>query len=355
MLNYNKLFALDSFSLPIKKKDKFFFSNIKKLSNFHYRNSNEFKLISDRLFKSISKIKNIYDLPFLHVSLFKNFDLISKKKDLKKLSTFKSSGTSNTKKSKIHLDYKTAILQSKALKKIFLNIVNKDTDIFFLENKNFLNSKEIMSAKGAAVKGFGQLCRKKNFLLDKNNKLDLTVLRKYIQKHKNNKFVIFGFTSSIWFNLINEMKKRNIKLKKNSGIIIHGGGWKKMVKHKVSNSKFKDNAKNFLGVRHIYNYYGMIEQTGSVFLECEKGYFHCSLFSDILIRNAKLELCKINEPGLIQTLSLLPVSYPGQSLLTEDIGIIHGVDNCKCGILGKYFTVLGRVPDAELRGCSDTN
>ena len=78
-------------------------------------------------------------------------------------------------------------------------------------------------------------------------------------------------------------------------------------------------------------------------------------FSDILTRNSKLELCKINEPGLIQTLSLLPVSYPGQSLLTEDIGIIHGIDNCKCGKLGKYFTVLGRVPDAELRGCSDTN
>ena len=47
---------------------------------------------------------------------------------------------------------------------------------------------------------------------------------------------------------------------------------------KVSNSKFKNEAKNLLGVKHIYNYYGMIEQTGSVFLECEKGYFHCSLF-----------------------------------------------------------------------------
>ena len=59
--------------------------------------------------------------------------------------------------------------------------------------------------------------------------------------------------------------------------------------------------------------------------------------------------------GLIQTLSLLPVSYPGQSILTEDIGVIHGIDNCKCGKLGKYFSVLGRVPDSELRGCSDVN
>ena len=42
-------------------------------------------------------------------------------------------------------------------------------------------------------------------------------------------------------------------------------------------------------------------------------------------------------------------------ILTEDIGIIHGIDNCKCGKLGKYFSVLGRVPDSELRGCSDVN
>ena len=99
----------------------------------------------------------------------------------------------------------------------------------------------------------------------------------------------------------------------------------------------------------------MMEQTGSVFLECEKGYFHCSIFSDVFIRNSQLKLSKIGETGLIQTLSLLPLSYPGHNILTEDIGIIHGVDDCKCGKKGKYFSVLGRVPSAELRGCSDVN
>ena len=134
---------------------------------------------------------------------------------------------------------------------------------------------------------------------------------------------------------------------------MHGGGWKKMHKLRVNNNKFKKKVKSLLGLKQVYNYYGMIEQTGSVFLECEKGYFHCSIFSDIFIRNSKLKLCKIKETGLIQTLSLLPLSYPGHNILTEDIGIIKGIDNCKCGKKGKYFTVLGRVPDAELRGCSD--
>ena len=47
------------------------------------------------------------------------------------------------------------------------------------------------------------------------------------------------------------------------------------------------------------------------------------------------------------------MSYPGHSLLTEDEGVLLGEDDCKCGRLGKYFLVLGRVKNAEIRGCSD--
>ena len=45
---------------------------------------------------------------------------------------------------------------------------------------------------------------------------------------------------------------------------------------------------------------------------------------------------------------------PGHSLITEDEGIITGIDNCKCGRLGKTIKILGRIKSAELRGCSDT-
>ena len=51
---------------------------------------------------------------------------------------------------------------------------------------------------------------------------------------------------------------------------------------------------------------------------------------------------------------MLPRSYPGHSILTEDMGIVHGVDDSPTGWRGKYFTVTGRIPAAELRGCSDT-
>jgi len=352
MIDYKTLYNSDPFGLEIKKKDPWYLTNQKKLCLYHYKNSNNYKLIIDNIFKNISQVKKISNLPFIHTSLFKNFDLISTNRD-QKVSTFSSSGTTSSKQSKINLDPKTSLLQTKALSRIFSKIINKDKDIFFIEKKKFLKSRESMSAKGAAIKGFSQLCNKKYFLLGSDNKINFTLLKNYLKKNRNKEFIIFGFTSSVWFNLLKEAKRQKIKIKKNQGILIHGGGWKKMYDLRVDNDKFKKKIKSVFGLKHVYNYYGMIEQTGSVFLECEEGYFHCSNFSDVFIRNSKLELSKIREIGLIQTLSLLPLSYPGHNILTEDLGVIHGIDDCSCGRKGKYFTVLGRVPNAELRGCSD--
>jgi phenylacetate-coenzyme A ligase PaaK-like adenylate-forming protein len=352
MLDYKTLYNSDPFGLTIRKKNPWFLENLKRLSLYHYKYSKQYKVISDNIFNSIPKVKKISDLPFVHASIFKNFNLISGNIN-KKNSTFSSSGTTGFNQSKINLDTKTSLLQSRALGKIFSEIINKDKDIFFIENKNFINSKESMSAKGAAIKGFGQLCKNKYFLLNNKNKIKISILKDYLKKNKDKEFIIFGFTSSIWFNLMKEVKRQKIKLKKNQGILIHGGGWKKMHKLSVDNNKFKNETKRRLGLKQVYNYYGMIEQTGSVFLECKKGYFHCSIFSDIFIRDSQLKLRKIKKAGLIQTVSLLPLSYPGHNILTEDVGIVHGIDNCTCGKGGKYFTVRGRVPDAELRGCSD--
>ena len=51
---------------------------------------------------------------------------------------------------------------------------------------------------------------------------------------------------------------------------------------------------------------------------------------------------------MIQLMSLLPSSYPGHNILTEDVGELIGEDDCKCGLKGKYFKVHGRLKDAEL-------
>ena len=122
----------------------------------------------------------------------------------------------------------------------------------------------------------------------------------------------------------------------------------------VDNATFKETVQAVTGISTICNYYGMIEQTGSIFMECSQGVLHTSIFSDILVRDpVTFSVVETGRIGLLQLVSLLPTSYPGHSILTEDLGEILGVDNCPCGRKGKYFRVQGRVKSAEVRGCSD--
>ena len=108
------------------------------------------------------------------------------------------------------------------------------------------------------------------------------------------------------------------------------------------------------GINKVINYYGLIEQTGSIFLESpECGYFHTSIFSDIIVRDSMFNIMKKNQKGLVQLISVLPTSYPGHNILTEDVGEIIGENDCECGRGGKYFLIHGREKKSEIRGCSD--
>ena len=149
------------------------------------------------------------------------------------------------------------------------------------------------------------------------------------------------------------MIKVRKRYKLEDGILIHGGGWKKLHDQSVSNNVFSDAVKEVTGVKKVINYYGMVEQTGSIFIECKAGYFHCSNFSDVIARNVNFSSCQFGETGILQLVSPLATSYPGHNILSEDSGVIIGEDDCLCGKNGKYFRVQGRLKNAEIRGCSD--
>ena len=70
------------------------------------------------------------------------------------------------------------------------------------------------------------------------------------------------------------------------------------------------------------------------------------------MRDENFNVLKNNQKGLIQVMSLLPKSYPGHNILTEDIGEIvdNNCNNCKNK---KKFLVHGRAEKSEIRGCSD--
>jgi len=213
----------------------------------------------------------------------------------------------------------------------------------------------LFSARGAGILGFSIFAADKAYAFDENMQLDCEVIDRFLEKHKGKTILLFGFTFMIWQHFYKELLKRGISCDLSTGILIHGGGWKKLASEEVSSADFRKSLYDVCGITRVHDYYGMVEQTGSIYMECEHGYLHASIFSDVLIRRPiDFSLASFGERGIVEVLSLLPHSYPGHALLTEDEGVVIGEDDCACGRLGKYFKIFGRLKNAEVRGCSDT-
>jgi hypothetical protein len=101
----------------------------------------------------------------------------------------------------------------------------------------------------------------------------------------------------------------------------------------------------------------MVEQVGSVFMEGPDGFLHAPNFADVIIRDPETwEPVPDGVVGVVQVLSALPTSYPGHSILTEDLGVVRGTATpAQDQWAGRRLEILGRVPKTDVRGCSDTH
>jgi len=343
------------FGLSADNKENFMLKNMNELTQFHLQNNKEYKILLEKFGQIKQSYHSISDVPFIPVRLFKYNDLISV--PIENISkTMTSSGTSGQNVSKIFLDKDTSALQVKVLSKIVTNFIGtKRLPMLIIDAKSTISNREKFSARTTGIRGFSMFGRDIEFALDKDMTINFDRVDSFLKKYESKEILIFGFTYIIWKYLILELERLDRKINITNGILFHGGGWKHLENESISNNDFNIKISNFSNITKIHNYYGMVEQTGSIFVECKHGFFHTPSFSDLIIRNHKTHLPEeFGNQGLIQLLSVIPKSYPGHSLLTEDIGTIYGIDNCKCGRMGKYFKVHGRMKNAEVRGCSDT-
>jgi hypothetical protein len=355
MASLNDLDQCHPYSLDAASKNQILVEILFDLEKKHIEKCPEYKLISDSWpFKDTDEQK-IENLPFIPVRLFKELELLSiDRSEIRK--TLTSSGTSSQIPSKIFLDAETASNQSRVLSRIMSSFIGKKRiPMLIIDSKSVLKDRNSFSARGAGILGFSMFGYDVHYLLDEDYNLDFNLLESFLEKHNEEKILLFGFTFIVWEFFHNALQRKGLTINLENGILIHGGGWKKMIDSAVDTNTFRKSLFEKSRIQHIYNYYGLVEQTGSIYMECEAGYLHASNYSDIIIRDHQdYTTAPIGKEGIVQLVSSLPSSYPGHSILTEDLGTILGIDNCSCGRKGKYFSISGRIKNAEVRGCSDT-
>lgn len=357
-MTYDEMITIPPYSLNAEEKENLLTRRLTELTGMHWENCPEYRRMLEASGFEPDAVKNWKDLPFLPVRLFKELELKSVPQgDVVK--TMTSSGTTGQAVSRIFLDRATASNQQKTMVKIVSDFTGSARmPMIIIDCPDVVKNRAMFSARGAGILGFSIFGSKKIYALDDEMKLDVEGMRAFLDKFRGQKILLFGFTFMIWQHFYKELlrlKAEGIEFDLSNGILIHGGGWKKLVSEAVSEEEFHRRLKDVCGLEHVHDYYGMVEQTGCIYMECEYGHLHASVFSDVVMRRpADFSVCEIGEKGIIQVVSAIPESYPGHSLLTEDEGVVLGEDDCPCGRKGKYFKVLGRLKNAEIRGCSDT-
>lgn len=325
------------------------------LTAWHRSACPEYSRILDLLGVSGEPGGTLESIPFIPARLFKEYSLASVEKS-EVFKTLTSSGTSGQTVSRIFLDRETASFQTRILTRLISDLLGKKrVPMLVIDSSSILKDRQSFSARGAGILGFSMFGQDVTYALDANMELDMPGVISFLERHEGRPIFIFGFTFIIWRHFYRALKNIGIRLPLDHGILLHGGGWKKLQDEAVGREEFSRAMFETAGISRVVNYYGMVEQTGSIYLECEQGRLHAPVFSDVIIRDpADFAPVAHGITGLVEVLSLIPRSYPGHALLTEDIGRIDGEDDCPCGRMGKYFTILGRVAKAETRGCSDT-
>lgn len=357
-VEFEQLLQLSVYAQDRAEKSRILTDRLTYLTHLHYDNCKEYRDILDSLGCELALVKDYRDIPFLPVRIFKELSLRSvEEQDIVK--TMTSSGTSGQRVSKIYLDKTTAANQQKAMIKIVSEFIGSHRlPMIVIDSPSVLKDRASFSARGAGILGFSMFGSDRMFALNDDMSLNISGLKAYLEKYAGKPILLFGFTFMIWKHFYYELErlaKEGVRFDLSQGVLIHGGGWKKLVSESVSPSEFNRRLKDICGIERVHNYYGMVEQTGCIYMECECGHLHASVFSDVIIRRPiDFKECPIGEEGVIQVVSTIPESYPGHSLLTEDLGTILGEDDCPCGRKGKYFSISGRMTNAEIRGCSDT-
>jgi len=330
---------------------------------YQYDHNEMYRKFCDRKsFNPYNPIHSIYDIPPVAVSVFKElgFKLNSvPKEDLTLI--LQSSATSGI-PSTVMIDKITSKRQGKAMVKVVSDFIGKDRKPFLIMDIDPRSaSRKLLGARFAAVTGYLKFASKVGYFLkaDENDVsyFDIEGIRSFVEELSHEQpVVVFGFTYILYQNVLKSIINTDIKLHLPKGSkIIHIGGWKKLESEKISKEQFNEQLSQCFGIcpEDVIDIYGFTEQMGLNYPDCLCGYKHASSYVKVLVRDTVTrEVLPAKKEGMLEFITPIPHSYPGNVVLTDDIGVLEDTP-CPYGRAGQRFQIVGRLKKAEVRGCGD--
>jgi hypothetical protein len=307
------------------------------------------------------KAKNIADLPYLPVGVFKANPPLTLVEPDKITRTLTSSATTGQTPSRVVLDAETSKRMTKGVMTIIRDFIGPTRRPYLvIDTSESIGGDAELGARAAAVQGLRSFATEIVCCLQKdqaaNLKLNQAKLLEFVAKWRSSQVLVYGFTYVIWQHLVMPLQAQGIRLGMPNVRVLHSGGWKRLQDTAVTPAAFAKGVASVFGCaeEQIVDFYGMVENVGVIYPDCEFGNKHVPAFAEVIIRDPlTLAPAKVNQQGLVQVCSALPTSFPGFLLLTEDIGEIVHDDGCPCGRRGTSFRFVSRVPKAEIRGCGN--
>jgi len=356
----DELLTIAPYSLDPQMKDRLLLGAISEELQFHYESCEPYrKWLDKRGFHVTQQMNSLSEVPYLPVDIFKSADLTSvSAQDV--VRTVRSSATTSQIPSKIALDRVTSNRQVRALTLILRHVLGDQRLPFLVLDADVARANSgdgQLTARSAAIRGFLVAASEAHHLLQLGSQNELCVdIDRVVAEterlvNESKKFVFFGFTYVIHKAVVSELRKRGIRLAAANAFVLHIGGWKKLQSEAVSKKEFNRSVSETFGVpeANVIDIYGFTEQLGIIYPDHPNGLKMAPVFSDVIVRDpTTLQPRPDGEAGLLQFLTPLPHSYPGNSIILDDIGRIVSRAH-----EGTVFEVLGRAHATEMRGCGD--
>ena len=302
-------------------------------------------------------------LPFLPVSIFKRLNLQSVGDD-KVVRTLKSSATSSQTPSQVALDAVTRDRQIRSLANIMGGMIGGQRRPFIvLDAAGDATATRELSARVAGLRGYLIMASEVHHVLE-SRQGDLALNAERLEglvrdfAARGVPICLLGYTYVLYRHTVLPLLEQGLRLQLPPGsFVLHFGGWKRLEQQAVNRERLNRDVEQVFAMDppNIRDIYGFTEQLGVIYPDDGRGVRTAPAYSDVFVRDPMtLKPMPDGATGLLQFVSPVPYSYPGVSVLLDDIGRIVSRDGCPDGRYGTRFEVVGRARGAEIRGCGDT-